>query len=47
MRVIGDIGDLDTEQKVILLEHNVELRNFSKQVYDCLPPEGVIAFLHE
>ena len=29
MQVIGNIGDLETESKVILLEHNVETRNFS------------------
>ena len=29
IKVIGDIGDLKTEGDVILLEHNVEFRNFS------------------
>lgn len=40
--VIGEIGDPYTEGNVILLEHNVEIKNFSKLVMDCLPPEGVI-----
>lgn len=31
---------MDTEQKVILLEHNVEFREFSKAVLDCLPSEN-------
>jgi len=37
--VIGDIGNLETESKVILMEHNVETREFSKQVLSCLPKE--------
>ena len=32
MEDLGPIGDKDTEAKVILLEHNVEFRPFSKQV---------------
>ena len=28
--MIGEIGVMDTESKVILLEHNVEFRPFSK-----------------
>lgn len=39
--VIGEIGDERTEGDVILLEHNVEIKQFSKAVYDCLPPKGV------
>jgi Exoribonuclease R len=38
---IGKIGDEYTEGNVILLEHNVEIKNFSKHVMECLPPEGV------
>ena len=38
--VIGDIGDAYTEGNVILLEHNVEIKNFSKAVMECLPAEG-------
>jgi exosome complex exonuclease DIS3/RRP44 len=38
--LIGEIGNLETESKVILLEHNVEIRNFSQQVLACLPIEG-------
>jgi exosome complex exonuclease DIS3/RRP44 len=37
LQIIGEIGHMDTESKVILLEHNVEFRPFSKQVLDCLP----------
>ena len=33
---------MDTESKVILLEHNVEFRPFSKQVLDCLPNENFV-----
>jgi len=40
--VIGDIGDPYTEGNVILLEHNVEIKNFSKHVMDCLPADGVL-----
>lgn len=37
LQIIGEIGHMDTESKVILLEHNVEFRPFSKQVLECLP----------
>ena len=37
--VIGEIGNLETESTVILMEHNVETREFSKQVLSCLPKE--------
>ena len=37
--LIGEIGNLETESKVILLEHNVEIRSFSQQVLACLPTE--------
>ncbi|KAL4471595.1 hypothetical protein ABPG74_008488 [Tetrahymena malaccensis] len=37
--LIGDSGDTKAEGDVILLEHNVEYRAFSKQVLDCLPPQ--------
>ena len=37
--VIGDIGNLETESQVILMEHNVETREFSQQVLACLPLE--------
>ena len=40
--LIGEIGNLETESKVILMEHNVEIRNFSQQVLACLPLEDVI-----
>lgn len=36
---IGNIGDLQTESTVILMEHNVETREFSQQVLACLPKE--------
>lgn len=35
---IGRIGDEKTEGDVILLEHNVEYKHFSRAVLDCLPP---------
>lgn len=38
--IFGKADDMDTESKVILFEHNVETRTFSKAVFDCLPPEG-------
>ena len=38
--IFGKAGDLDTMSKVILFEHSVETRDFSKAVYDCLPKEG-------
>lgn len=38
--VFGDAGNMDTESKVILFEHNVETRSFSQAVLNCLPPEG-------
>jgi len=38
--IFGKADNLDTESKVILFEHNVETRTFSKAVLDCLPPEG-------
>lgn len=38
--IFGKAGDNDTQSKVILFEHSVETRNFSKAVYDCLPKEG-------
>ena len=38
--IFGKADDLETESKVILFEHNVETRSFSKQVLDCLPQEG-------
>jgi exoribonuclease R len=40
VKVIGDIGDNKAEADTILLEHNVEIREFSKAAYDCLPPSG-------
>ena len=38
--VFGKAEDMETESKVILFEHNVETRAFSKAVLDCLPQEG-------
>ncbi len=39
-RIIGPSGDSRTEGEVILLEHNVDNREFSKKVLQCLPQEG-------
>ena len=36
--IIGNAGDRDTESDVILREHNVITRPFSKEVMACLPP---------
>lgn len=37
MRVIGDIGDKDAENEVILLEHDCPHSKFSESVLNCLP----------
>lgn len=38
--ILGKAGDRDTESDVILREHDVITRPFSKAVLACLPPEG-------
>ncbi|KRX06611.1 Nucleic acid-binding, OB-fold [Pseudocohnilembus persalinus] len=38
--IIGKIGDTRTEGDLILLEHQVEYKTFSKKVLDCLPSKG-------
>lgn len=38
--MIGNIGDARAEGDVILLEHNVEIREFSRKAYECLPKAG-------
>jgi exoribonuclease R len=38
--IFGEADDMNTESKVILFEHNVETRQFSQAVLDCLPKEG-------
>ena len=40
VRIIGDAGDPTAEADTILLEHNVEIKEFSKAAYACLPPAG-------
>ena len=40
VRTIGEVGDHKAEADTILLEHNVEIREFSKAAYACLPPQG-------
>ncbi|ELU08883.1 hypothetical protein CAPTEDRAFT_225692 [Capitella teleta] len=37
VRCLGEIGDKDTENEVLLLEHDVPHASFSKAVLDCLP----------
>ena len=37
VRVLGDIGDKETENEVLLLEHDVPHQSFSKSVLDDLP----------
>lgn len=38
--VLGSIGDRDTENQFLLLEHDVPHHGFSDAVLSCLPPEG-------
>ncbi|PIA46664.1 hypothetical protein AQUCO_01500303v1 [Aquilegia coerulea] len=38
VRTIGEIGDRDTETKVVLIENDINSRPFSTQVLACLPP---------
>eukprot|EP00658_Telonema_sp_P-2_P007429 TRINITY_DN12770_c0_g1_i2.p1 TRINITY_DN12770_c0_g1~~TRINITY_DN12770_c0_g1_i2.p1 ORF type:complete len:572 (-),score=181.61 TRINITY_DN12770_c0_g1_i2:214-1929(-) len=40
IEVLGDIGDKDTEAKVILIENDIPHYDFSQAVYDCLPKGG-------
>lgn len=37
MRSLGTIGDKDTENEVLLLEHDVPHSQFSESVLACLP----------
>lgn len=37
VRSLGPLGDINTENEVILLEHDVPHSKFSKDVLDCLP----------
>ena len=37
VRNLGDIGDKDTENQVLLLEHNIPHARFSEDVLACLP----------
>ena len=37
MRELGNIGEKDTENEVLLLEHDVPHCNFSQAVLNCLP----------
>ena len=37
MRVLGEIGDKETENEVLLLEHDVPHYKFPEAVLDCLP----------
>lgn len=39
-QVLGEAGDIRVEGNVILLEHQVEIREFSREVMACLPIEG-------
>ena len=40
VRVVGKIGEKGTETEVILHEHDIETRPFSRKVMDCLPKQG-------
>ena len=37
VRVLGEIGDKDTENEVLLLEHDVPHYKFPDAVLECLP----------
>ena len=37
MRKLGAIGDKDTENEVLLLEHDIPHSTFSEAVLNCLP----------
>ena len=37
MRTLGEIGDKDTENEVLLLEHDIPHARFSEDVLSCLP----------
>jgi len=39
VRVLGDVGDRETETEVILLEHDIPAGPFPAKVLACLPPE--------
>lgn len=40
VKSLGNIGDKDTENQVLLLEHDVPHLSFTEAVINCLPPEG-------
>ena len=40
LEILGDIGDLETEIRALLIENQVELEPFSAQARSCLPSEG-------
>uniref|UniRef100_A0A7S4N145 Ribosomal RNA-processing protein 44 n=1 Tax=Guillardia theta TaxID=55529 RepID=A0A7S4N145_GUITH len=40
VRTIGDIGDIQCESEVILIEHDVCIREFAPAVFKLLPPVG-------
>jgi len=40
VKSLGNIGDKETENQVLLLEHDVPHLSFSEAVLACLPPEG-------
>ena len=37
MRTLGEIGDKETENEVLLLEHDIPHTAFSQRVLSCLP----------
>jgi len=37
VRTLGNIGDKDTENEVLLLEHDIPHAHFSADVLNCLP----------
>lgn len=38
VRVIGEIGDRDTESEMVLIDNDIDAKPFSTQVLACLPP---------
>jgi len=40
IQMLGEVGDLETEMKALLIEHEIELEPFSPAAESCLPIEG-------
>ena len=42
VRVLGSVDDKETENEVLLLEHDISYEPFSQAVLDCLPPNPYV-----